>query len=139
MAFAAPIGAASPPLEVTLEVDNVFFPVPSGTFAAFGPAVDAGLVCPSGITTDETFASGFRSNRHVLFHVRKTFICDDGSGTFTTNLQAKVIFDPFEDTGPWNVLEGTGDYAKLHGSGSLVGFPTPTGVFDVFTGKVHID
>src|SRR6516164_4185200 len=105
-----------------------------GTFTTSG----AGL-CPSGTTTDQNFGTGGQSGFHANFHDRKTFTCADGSGTFTANVQAHLIFGAPADSFTWNILSGTGAYTKLHGSGSGVGDELETGVNDHFVGSVHFD
>ena len=47
--------------------------------------------------------------------------------------------DPFSDVFTWTVLSGTGAYQKLHGTGTGFGVPTDTGIFDTYTGAMHID
>ena len=37
------------------------------------------------------------------------------------------------------MLDGTGAYAKLHGSGTLTGDGMGASVLDVYTGTMHID
>ena len=105
-----------------------------GTFTTSG----AGL-CPSGTTTDQEFGTGGQSGGHINFHVLKTFTCADGSGTFTANVQAHLIFGSPTDSFTWNILSGTGKYTNLHGSGSGVGDELETGVNDHFAGAVHFD
>jgi hypothetical protein len=70
----------------------------------------------------------------------KHFTCDDGSGEFYVNLQARIDFRK-GTTFHWNVLRGTGDYEDLHGAGSGVGLPFcgPNCVLDVYDGRIHID
>lgn len=134
-----PVAAAPKSLEVTIEVDTLFegdVPYPS-PFIAFGPAVDARLVCESGTVYDigAVFA-GPPDFERQNFHMYKQFVCDDGSGYFIINLKAHVVFDPYNDTGPWNMMKGSDAYEMLHGQGTLEGTPTSTGVFDVYTGWV---
>lgn len=136
-----PASASSPPLEVNFDVPTEIpdegFPS-FGPFSATGPAVDAGLICPTGDTIDVFVkASGFQSEFGVNLQVVKLFICDDGSGEFYIKLQVRI--DQKGDNFNWTIIEGTGDYEKLHGTGSGVGFPIPEGVLDIYEGKVHID
>lgn len=135
-----PVSASSPPAIVTFEVQTT---IPGGgpnfgPFIATGPAVDEGLVCASGDTTDVYLhASGFQSDVGVNYQVFKLFMCDDGSGEFLAKLQVRA--DRRGDNYNWNIVGGTGSYEKLHGTGTGTGFPTPEGVFDIFDGKLHID
>ena len=124
---------ATTPTPVTIEVTSLVA-TGTGTFTTSG----AGL-CPSGTTTDQVFGTGDQSGFHANFHDRKTFTCADGSGTFTANVQAHLIFGSPTDSFTWNILSGTGKYTNLHGSGSGVGDELETGVNDHFAGAVHFD
>ena len=131
--LAAALGAvpavAAPPQTTTFTVVEQFEPE-SGVFTS-----DGSVVCASGTTSNDTFGSGFQSERGVIFHVRKTITCDDGSGTFILQLQARAGFNVGDMTfGPWVVLSATGDYANLHGSGTVTGTPLEGGVRDVYVG-----
>ena len=124
---------ATTPTPVTIEVTTLIA-TGTGTFTTSG----AGL-CPSGTTTDQVFGTGGQSGFHANFHDRKTFTCADGSGTFTANVQAHLIFGSPTDSFTWNILSGTGAYTNLHGSGNGVGEELPTELLDHFTGAVHFD
>lgn len=131
VAMAALPATAAPPQATTFAVVETFSdpPVP-GVFTS-----DGSIVCPSGTTTNDTFATGFQSDRGVIFHVRKTITCNDGSGTFTLQLQARSGFNVGDMTfGPWVVLDGTGDYENLRGRGTVTGTFVPGGVSDAYTG-----
>jgi hypothetical protein len=120
---------AAPPQAVTFAVVEQF-DQPSGVFTS-----DGSVVCASGTTTNETFATGFQGDRGVIFHVRKTITCNDGSGTFTLQLHARSGFNVGDMTfGPWVVLDGTGDYENLRGRGTVTGTFIPDGVSDAYTG-----
>ena len=123
---------AATPTPVTIEV--ITTSPAGGTFTTSG----AGL-CPSGTTTDQNFGTGGQSGFHANFHHRKTFTCADGSGTFTANVQAHLIFGSPTDSFTWNILSGTGAYTNLHGSGNGIGEELPTEIVDHFTGAVHFD
>ena len=126
---AVPAAVAGPPQSVTFTVEEQFDP-PSGVFTS-----DGSVVCPTGTTSNLTFGSGFQSDRGVIFHVRKTITCDDGSGTFTLQLQARAGFNVGDQTfGPWVVLSGTGDYVDLRGRGTVTGTQSPGAVSDVYVG-----
>ena len=94
----------------------------------------------AGRHANETFASGFQSDRGAIFHVRKTITCDDGSGTFILQIQARIGFNGgFEATsGTWIVLSGTGDYTDLRGQGTVIGTQSESGVSDAYTGWLAI-
>jgi hypothetical protein len=138
VAMAAPAGA-TPPSGVTIEVESSLSSGP-GPFVASGPAVDEFVVCAEGIVVDESVKiTGFSPNG-FNFHGVKHFICDDGSGEFFVNLNARIDFRK-GTTFNWNVLSGTGDYVDLHGAGSGVGLPGcgEGCVLDIYDGGLHID
>jgi hypothetical protein len=143
VAIAAPAGAASPPADVNIEVETSNLGG-AGPFTASGPAVDDGLVCDSGNVVDASGkVTGF-SPAGFNFQGVKQFTCDDGSGEFFVNLQARIDFRKGV-TFQWNVLSGTAEYENLHGAGDGVGIPgVPCGdpdvcVLDVYFGGLHID
>ena len=123
---------ATTPTPVMIEV--VTASPEGGTFTTSG----AGL-CPSGTTSDQVRGTPPQPKTHANFHDLKTFTCADGSGTFTANVQAHLIFGSPTDSFTWNILSGTGKYTNLHGSGSGVGEELETGINDHFTGAVHFD
>ncbi len=61
--------------------------------------------------------------------------------TFEVLLRVTPHFEDGSTIGTWNVLDGTGAFAKLHGSGTLAGTPDPTLplIVDVYDGTMHID
>ncbi len=139
----APVGA-TPPSGVHIEVPTTLPPSgpPSfGPFAASGPAVDAGIMCPSGDTID-VFGKISGSEMGTGFNIQliKQFTCDsEPFGEFLVKLQVRI--DQKGDNFNWTVVGGSGAYEDLHGSGRGVGLPTCglDCVFDVYDGKVHID
>ena len=145
MVLAAPAGA-TPPSGVHIEVESstVGDPPPPGPFVASGPAVDDGLICDTGTVFDTVGkVTGFSQNG-FNFQGIKHFICDDGSGEFYVNLQARIDYTKGV-TFNWNVISGTGAYEDLHGAGHGVGIPgVPCGdpyecVLDLYDGGLHID
>ena len=131
--------AATPPSGVNIGVESSTIGGP-GPFVASGPAVDDGVICDTGTVVDESpKVTGFSPNG-FNFQGIKHFICDDGSGEFFVNLQARIDFRK-GTTFNWNVLSGTGEYEDLHGAGSGVGLDAcgPDCVFDVYDGGMHID
>ena len=123
---------ATTPAPVTIEV--VTAAPGGGTFTTSG----AGL-CASGTTADQESGTGGQSGFQANFHDLKTFTCADGSGTFTANVQAQLVFGAPADSFTWNILSGTGAYANLRGSGSGVGGELPAAIDDHFAGAVHFD
>jgi hypothetical protein len=69
-------------------------------FCATGTFVDEGPIRPGG--------------------GKRQFTCDDGTGTLTVSIaQWEYVGPPFNTT--WQVLDGSGSYRNLRGSGSLQG------------------
>lgn len=136
MGLALP-ASATPPSGVTIEVETDL----TSPFTASGPAVTDGVVCESGLVEDVFFkATGFQSNRGVNFQIVKNFACDDNSGDFSVKLQVRLLFDGSPATFNWNVVDGTGAYENLHGTGTGVGLDCATCfVLDVYSGGLHID
>ena len=130
---------ATPPADVAFEVETSLLGDPN-PFVASGPAVDSGLVCAAGTVVDAIGKVAGSAPNGFNFQGVKHFICDDGSGEFFVNLQARIDFRK-GTTFEWNVLRGTGDYERLHGAGSGVGLPFcgPDCVLDVYGGGLHVD
>ena len=140
LAVAGPVGAATPQgvtivSHVTFNPDGPNY----GDFVASGDAVDSGVICSSGTFVDLGIRfAGFQSNRGVVqLQVVKEFTCDDGSGTFVVKMQIQANFDTGIESFSWVVLDGTGDYGSLHGSGSGSTVPNaPIGNINTFVGFV---
>jgi len=134
-----PGAAAQQLLNVNIKVETHFYPTGnSGPFIASGPAVDAGLICPTGIATDIYLkGEGLQSGIGGTYLVFKQFVCDNGTGTFTMKLVARTDFRG--DNAHWNISSGTETYENLIGAGKDVGvyFPDYSGVTDYFSGMVH--
>jgi len=131
-ALTASPALATTPTPVTIEV--ITSSPAGGTFTTSG----AGL-CPSGTTTDQVAGTPHHNRFHANFHDLKTFTCADGSGTFTANVQAHLIFGSPTDSFSWTILSGTGAYTNLHGSGNGVGDELPAEIDDHFAGAVHFN
>ncbi len=136
---AAPSAHAQDPTIVT----DITFPEdgepPFGTFTASDP------LCPSGTFVDEFVGGGGAFNSgHVFYNasnVRKIFTCDDGSGTFT--IQFHPQFTPAtsagcDSSGPFAVIGGTGDYARLRGQGDFCVVFAEVGAEETFTGRFRL-
>jgi hypothetical protein len=128
--------AATKPEPVTLTGTLVFpeSPPATGTFTATGP------ICPSG-TIQELggLFVGWQSDRLARIGVRHEFTCADGSGSFVLQLTVRLNFEDGTTDFRWSVLSGSGDYAKLHGTGTGTGAPIAGGIVDTYTGEMHID
>ncbi len=76
----SPVAASSPPLDVQFVLDETWSDPPEGsiygTFTASGPAVEAGLMCPEGITFN-LWGSATPQNSHgsYTFHILKALVC----------------------------------------------------------------
>ena len=83
-------------------------------FVNTGPAVDSGLVCPTGTT--EFVSDGDSERDGALFRWEDRFTCADGSGTFIlgTDVFAEIGGTEY---GIWNIVSGTGAYESLAGGG----------------------
>jgi hypothetical protein len=85
----------------------------------YGEFVASAVVCPSGAFVDapQVLPNGGDDGRVVL--VIETYTCKDGSGAFTIQF---ISHQPALASGPdtWMVISGTGRYAKLEGSGTMV-------------------
>ena len=142
LALAAP-AAASPPMDVHIEVivTNAGG-TNTGPFSTTGSALNNGVICSNGNTVDLDFqVKSLRRGEgiHVILH--RKFTCADGSGTFIMNLTARILFDPREVSGRWNILSGTGAYENLHGSGALtdseIQSEVPFIVLDLLDGRLN--
>ncbi len=140
--LAVPIGpaGATPPADVEIEVDTFF--AGTGTFTATGPAVDDGVVCASGETSDVAGMASGNGPTGFNIQVVKEFSCDDLSGSFLVKLQVKVFFSgPVGSSFNWVVVGGDGAYADLHGAGTGIGVDPNPGfdILDIYSGQMHVD
>ena len=122
--MAAPVGATPPAgVEFVAVMGDASSGAAFGPFVATGSAVDDGLMCSSGLVTQQSGkASGFQSAKgYVNFQVVHRFTCDDESGDFLVKLQVRI--NQNGDNFQWNIVGGTGDYEDLHGSGKGFGLP----------------
>ena len=112
--------AENVPFTITEQLD---FETGVFTFTATEP------LCPSGTFEDDVSVEAFahsgqaRSGGGNLL-VRSTFTCDDGSGTFDMLKHVFLTFgegDSFTNTGPVQIIGGTGDYEGIIGHGVDVG------------------
>jgi hypothetical protein len=143
LALALPLATvqAAPAMAVHIDVETSGIDtagVSGGPFTATGPAVDAGLICPTGDTIDvDAKAAGYQSaTGRVSLTVVKEFTCRDGTGTFLIKLQVRL--DKHGDHYAWAVLAGTSTYDRLRGAGTGYG-AAPLGdydLLDVYDGMV---
>ena len=142
---------ATTPLAVHIEVQTSIDEstgLSGGPFTATGPAVDAGLICPTGDATDVApgKVAAWRSpvGRGLNILVVKQFSCADDGPTFLVKLQVRLDVAKGTDNFQWIVVDGSGAAASLRGSGTGIGvYPTvpdpPYGVLDVYDGGVHVN
>ena len=130
IAGATPVSAAEAG-RLTIEGHSLFAGV--STFVAHG----SGL-CRSGTIADDTKVIDL--NTVLVFDVRQTLTCDDGSGAVSLRVLARVHLCDQTDRGIWTITGGTGAYLHLRGAGTVVGtyFPgnscTADGIDDHYTG-----
>ncbi|HWJ53230.1 MAG TPA: hypothetical protein VNT24_07645 [Propionibacteriaceae bacterium] len=128
---AATAAQAAEPVPFTI-TEQVNFVTGDFTFTATGP------LCPSGTFVDDVTvvapnpeSSGIESKGGLNLLIRTVYTCDDGSGTFNALKHVLLTFsddDRFTNTGPIQLLGGTGAYTGLVGHGVDNGF----GQGDVF-------
>ena len=129
---------AAAPLGLHIEVTESIPPLQAEFFAS-GPAVESGLICAYGMVyTISTIAHGSPDHSGIqILNVDKHFVCDEGD-TFDINMKVKLDTTTGMTSAHWKITGGTGDYAKLKGTGSLIGTPLVPGyIDDVYDGKVH--
>jgi hypothetical protein len=130
LAVAPAVSAAPPVTVIQIHVDFAT----GETFQASG-----GVVCPDGwAVTDPVFAAGggIQGRGVFTFHLIKTLYCADGSGSFQILVDAATAPTSPGTLGGFAVVGGSGDYASLHGAGSIVGTGFDGGIDDVYTGRL---
>ena len=138
----APASAASPEaVHIVSHMDFNQGDFNTGDFHASGDAVENDTLCSDGTVQDTRiiFAGG-QSGRKAQIPVRKTFTCDDDSGTFFVKIQVHLDFATSTETFSWVIQGGTGDYAGLSGSGQGTtvsdGSDPQTGNYNTYDGFV---
>jgi len=98
-----------------------------------------GVVCEEGVVGNAGgHFVGWQSDTHAQILILKRFTCDDG--TFDILLRVKLDFETSDTVATWSVVDGTGAYESLRGSGTLIG--TNDGgdtILDEYVGGMHID
>lgn len=128
------VGAVAPaqaaeqvPFTITEQVN---FATAVNTFTATGP------LCPSGTFVDTVATFGGQPGHpKVNLRITTVYTCDDGSGTFDMLKHVFVVGNldgSFSNTGPVQILGGTGAYAGLIGHGVDNG----TGSGDTAVGQI---
>lgn len=121
---------AEPPAAFKVSITSA----PDGPFTASGNDV-----CPSG-QASTPFAAVTRtfSDGSLDLDVNKTFVCDDGSGSFDMLLfvRLKMVNGQFTNNFRWMITSGTGAYEELSGFGTGEGITTDRAV-DLYTGRTR--
>jgi hypothetical protein len=96
--------------------ERINFATGDATFAATGP------LCPSGTFVDTVATvAGVRSGQpKIELRITTVYTCDDNSGTFDVLKHVFLTFNldgSSANTGPVQILGGTGAYAGLTGHG----------------------
>ncbi len=108
--------------------------LPARTFAATGPAVDAGIVCPTGTT--EFTSDNSLTRQGAINRWQDRYTCDDGSGTFLIGADI-FVFSGDAEYGVWSIVSGTGTYESLRAGGGCTTSPTgPDTWSDDMTGRL---
>ncbi len=106
------------------------------TFTATGAINDSGSE-----VVDAVVAAALPAPSFGFLHTIRTFYGQGGSFTIEVESIFREVVEgsPFEETGHWVVLGGTGDYSGLHGVGLEAGTRDPHAhTLDViFSGNVH--
>ncbi len=119
---------AAQPLAIHIEVLEYLDFCFNEPFTASGPAVDDGIVCASGTVVDLDIKTKTFRPLYKRLWITKRFYCGDASGTFDVDMVVRLHEITGFTTAHWKVVDGTGDYVKLHGNGKLVGTPVVLGV-----------
>lgn len=109
------VAAATTPTPFELVFDGAHVPLAAspnglghaGTFTASAP------LCPAGKAADQRV---FVAQQTVSS--MRVYTCDDGSGTFTVQVDNLPAEHVLGGTGTWRVTGGTSGYAKLRGNGT---------------------
>lgn len=113
--------SATPPDELNFTVE-VIYAVPSSS-TTFGAWEAAGILESSGGVYENVFFAGWNEDNWFVRNLHTTLLLSDAQGTIMIEAQShEVEFEPFgaaEFTGTWVIVDGTGNYAGLHGRGTL--------------------
>jgi hypothetical protein len=128
--------AAAPPQAIYID-SALYFADGQGPFTASGTAVVAGLFCASGTVVDigGKMIRLPTEKKPGIVRVHKHFNCDAD----IIEMNMVVTFNENGSTANWQILGGSGVYARLSGHGVLVGTPIgQEGMHDVYDGMVNI-
>ena len=134
------IAFAARPLGLHMEVYEVIA-AEGDVFIASGPAVDAGIICPTG-TQDNLVINEFGppEGDFRILYIYKVFTWGDGSGMFGIKMRVKLDLTTGYTTATWYFNGGIGDYHGLRGHGTLVGIPDVPfeSILDIYDGTAHL-
>src|SRR5262249_43788546 len=109
-----------------------------GTFATSGAFADSGL-----LVTERIQFSAIPAPFGVITHIVQRFEGDLGTFTIQAQIIDTLTDDPniSLDQGTWVIVDGTGAYATLHGTGDVIGTVDDAAnlITRVFTGTVHLN
>jgi hypothetical protein len=115
-----PAGATQPE-ELNFAVE-IIYAVPSSS-TTFGSWESSGILESAGGIYESIFFAGWNEDFWFVRNPHTTLLLSDAHGTITIKAQMhEDDFEPFglaEFTGNWVIVGGTGDYAGLHGQGTL--------------------
>jgi len=126
---------ASEQLPIVISTQKPLGPVP-GIFSTAGAFVDSGI-----LVTQQRNVSALPSPFGVVTHLVLRFDGQHGSFTMRTQIIETVTDDPnvFANTGVWVILDGTGAYADLQGTGDMEGTVDDAAnlITRIYAGLVH--
>ena len=109
-----------------------------GTFSTIGAFSDFG-----NLVTVNRNVSALPSPFGVVTHLVLRFEGQQGTFTIRTQITETVTADPniFANEGTWVIVDGTGAYSTLHGTGQMEGTVNDAAnlITRFFTGLVHFD
>lgn len=109
-----------------------------GQFSTSGAFSDSGV-----LVTEERLVSAVPSPFGVVTHLVLSFAGQYGTFTIRTQIMETVTGDPsvFADEGTWVIVDGTGAYATLRGTGDVEGTVDDAAnlITRDYTGLVHFD
>jgi hypothetical protein len=112
---------ATPPEELNFTVE-IIYAVPSSS-TTFGSWASSGVLESAGGINESIFFAGWNKDNWFVRNPHTTILLSDAHGTIMIKAQLhEDNFEPFglaEFTGNWVIVDGTGDYAGLHGQGAL--------------------
>jgi hypothetical protein len=110
----------------------------SGTFVATGGAVASGDICPEG-----DFGWGDSDQSGDPWWFEETYVCEDGSGSFTLRAEFDAPQEGVESDlpegsleGTWTVVAGSGGYTDLDGNGRYAAWLLGTPIEENYTGDL---